>query len=174
MKSSLMTKLVGFVAALSLASVAFAGGLAVSRQINSDLVSQRLSTIHDDAYEVREGADHLRFYNHAAYLSGWEIDRYNLENMRDDINQMGETLYRLRSEEGVLPRNEDREINRIAPPMMELTDTTQAAIVFLNSHHDALWMPQYRAYLSEMYTEANRIERFTRKAGAGITSNFTT
>lgn len=164
MRSSLMTKLVGFLAVVSLSSVAFAGLPPAFCQNNSDSVSSMLSRIHKDAYEVRDSADHLRLYNHAVYMSGWEIDGYNLANMRHEINQMDQTLQRLRSDETALPKNEDVEINRITPAVTDLTDTTQAAIGFFNNNKVHLWLPQYRAYLGEMYNEADRVERFTGKA----------
>ena len=161
MNGTVMTKLGGLLAAFSLAPLAFAGAPPMCSASRSETASQMLSEIHQDAYQVRDYADRLEMYNREPFLISWQADARTLENMRDQINQMDQTLQRLRTMKAVLPQNEDAEINQITPAMVELSDTTQTAITYLRHNELLTWVPKYTAYAGEMYTEAGRIERAT-------------
>jgi hypothetical protein len=89
-----------------------------------------------------------------------------LEEMRNEINQMDETLHQLRAREGNLPRNEAAEIDRITPAMVELTNSTQSAITYMNNNHADLFAPQFTDYTHEMFAEASRVERFSSAPGS--------
>jgi methyl-accepting chemotaxis protein len=160
MKSSPITKLAGFIAALALASAGFAAPSLASKDA-PDMLSQ----LHQDAQQVRDAADQLETYNREPFLAGWQANAEMLQSMRRQINQMDRTLYRLHTIEGTLPRNEQAEINEVTPAMVELTDTAQLAINFVRNHEDRVWMPKYTAYADEMYNEANRIEGQTATTG---------
>ncbi|HXX22346.1 MAG TPA: hypothetical protein VEO19_04265 [Terriglobia bacterium] len=169
MKVNLVLKTAGFVAALSLASVAFAMPLSASECGPSTPTSSEgklslkacnlLNRLHENAYRVRDEADQLEAYNREPSLISWHIEADTLMRMRDRINHMDQILHQLRSMEGMLPQIQQAEINKAAPAMVELTDTTQTAIKFLNKNEDGLWVPQYATYAKEMYTEAGRVER---------------
>ena len=169
MRVKLVLKTVGFLAALSLASTVFAAPLPASDSGPSTLTSPAanlslrasnlLNRMHNDARWVRDEADQLEAYNRQPFQISWQIDAVTLMRMRKRINHMDQILYRLRSMEGMLPQIQQAEINKAAPAMVELTDTTQTAIKFLNKNEDGLWVPQYATYAKEMYTEAGRVER---------------
>jgi len=156
MNSSLMAKVIGFLAVLSLASSAFAAPMLRTTDAH-DLLRQ----IHDDAYQVRDAADQLEAYNREPFLIDWRIEADTLQNMKYQINHMDRALYRLRAVEGGVPQDERAQINEIAPAMVELTDSAQAAIVFLNNNENLLWVPKYTAYADEMYSEACRVEQYS-------------
>jgi hypothetical protein len=160
MKSSPMTKLTGFVATLALASAAFATPPLASKD-----APEMLSQLHEDAQQVRDVADQLEAYNREPLLVDWQMNADTLQNMRDEINQMDQTLYRLQSIESTLPQNEQAEIDQITPAMVELTDTAQLAINFVRNNEGRVWMPEYTAYADEMYNEANRIAGQTATTG---------
>jgi hypothetical protein len=140
MKSNVMAKGIGFLAALSLASAAFAATPPPNRQraaspeyANGDLsqnASVLLSELHDNAYTVRNLADQLHTYDRTPLLLvNYQPDAATLERMRNRIDQMDRTLYRLRGMAGNLPPEQRAEVNRITPAMVEFTDTTQTAIL---------------------------------------------
>jgi len=159
MEPNLMAKLAGLLATLSLASVGFAAPAPCLNR--SDAASQMLSQLHDEADQVRDSADLLEAYNREPSGIDWRIQADTLETMRDQINQMDQIMYRLRNMEGKLPQDEKAAINRIAPAVVELTDTTQTAITFLNNNELLTWLPKYQAYAREMYSEAGRVERYS-------------
>lgn len=156
MNSSLMAKVVGFLAVLSLASSAFA-----APPLTSTDARDMLRQLHDDAFQVRDAADQLEAYNREPFLIDWRMQAETLENMKYHINHMDRELARLRAVQGKVPQDERAQINEIAPAMMELTDSAQAAIDFLNNNEHLLWMPKYTDYADEMYSEACRVERYS-------------
>ena len=176
MQSSLMPKVVGFLAALSLASAAFAATSPVcqcgpptpkSYKWNfSKEASGLLAQLHQDADGVVESADTLEEFNREAFLIDWQADGVTLDSIRDEVNKMDQILCRLRIIERVLPAEQQADINKITPATLELTDTAQAAITFLNKNEQRTWLPRYTAYAGEMYSEAGRIERYTANPGA--------
>jgi len=161
MRLSPVTKLAGFIATLALASAAFAAPPLAPKD-----APEMLSQLHEDAQQVRDSADQLEVYNREGLLIGWRADASVLEDMRYEINQMDQTLYRLQSIESALPRNEQAEISQITPAMVELTNTAQLAINFLRNNEDRTWVPAYTAYADEMYNEASRIAAQTATGGA--------
>jgi hypothetical protein len=166
-----MARLVGSLAALSLASAAFAATPPVckcgpptpeSYKWNfSKEASSLLAQLHQYAYSVRNSADILGEYDREPSLSDWRIDAVTLDSMRDQINKMDQILCRLRIIERVLPPEQQAEINKITPATLELTDTAQTAITFLHDNEELTWLPKYTAYAGKMYSEAGRIERGT-------------
>jgi hypothetical protein len=125
-----------------------------------------LVQLHQDAAGVRDSVDTLEEYNQDPLVIDWRADADTLDILRDQINQMDQILYRLQDIEKALPPEQQAEINAITPPMLELTDSTQAAIKFVNKYENRLWLPRYTAYADEMYSEVGRIERSTVTAGA--------
>jgi hypothetical protein len=183
-----MPKVVGFLAAFSLASAAFAATPPVckcgpptpeSYKWNfSQEASGLLAKLHQDAYRVRDSADYLEKYNREPFLIDWRTDAVTLDSIQDQIDKMDQILCRLRIIERVLPPEQQAEINEITAATVELTDTAQAAIHYLNNNQDRLFLPQYTAYAHEMYSEAGRIERSSippgEKALAGAKLNQST
>jgi len=170
MRSRPLTKLAGFIAALSLAAAAFAAPPLVCKN-----APEMLSQLHQDAQQVRDTADQLEAYNREPFLVGWQVNADMLQSMQGQINQMDRTLYRLHTIEATLPQNERTEINEVTPAMVELTDTAQLAINFVKNHEDDVWMSKYTAYADEMYNQANRIAGHTATTGAqAVTGNPST
>jgi hypothetical protein len=169
-----MPKVVGFLAGLSLASAAFAATRPVCQCGPPTPESYKwnfskeafglLAQFHQDAYGVLESADTLEEYNREPFLIDWRADSVTLDSIRDQVNRMDQILCRLRTIERVLPPEQQAEINKITPATLELTDTAQAAIHFLDRNEDRLFLPSYAAYAREMYSEAARIERSTTSA----------
>jgi len=169
MDVKLVSKVVGFLAALSLASVAVGAPLSASESGPPTPASSEgnpsirgsnlLNRLHENASRVRDEAARLEVFDREPTEISWESEGAILQRMRDRIDHMDKILHRLRSMEGVLPKGQQEEINKAAFATVELTDTTQAAIEFLNNNQNRLWAPQYTAYANEMYSEASRVER---------------
>jgi hypothetical protein len=156
MNSPFVGKLVGFLAALSLTSFAFPAPPKITTQA-TDMLQQ----IHDDAHQVRVEADQLAEFNREPFLIDWRMQADTLETLKYQINHMDQAFSRLRADEASLPQHERTEVNEIAPALVELTDTAQAAMDFLSSSQDLTWLPQYQAYADEMYTQARRVEQYS-------------
>jgi len=153
MKRNPMLTVTGLFAALSVATSLFAASPPAQE------ASNLLNRLHDNAFKVRYWADQLQTYDRAPTLVSWKMDAGALDRMRTRINRMDHILHRLQTMEGSLPQDQRMEINQIAPPMIELTNTTQIAIQFMRKHEDLIFLPKYTAYLDPMYSEASRVER---------------
>ncbi|HXX24637.1 MAG TPA: hypothetical protein VEO19_15940 [Terriglobia bacterium] len=171
MKSCLMRKVAGFLAAPSLALVAFvtpapaSGGgpappVAAGRNLSLK-ASVLLARLHQHAYALQESADTLEGFNRATFLVDWRTDASTLVTMRAEVNRMDRILSRLRTMEKMLPSDQQAEINKTTPAVLELTNTDQAAANYLKNNQDSTMFPQYMAFASEIHDEAVRIERST-------------
>lgn len=170
MKSSPMTKLVGFLSAFSLASALFAAapptaaGGSTFAQTEGNLsqkASSLLAEVHQDAQGVVNSADTLGEYDREAFEIDWRADAHALGRAQGQINQIDQMVHQLRVMEANLPQAQRAEINQIAPAAAELTNTAQTAISYLGNNEDRTMFPPFTSYANEMYVEAARIVHST-------------
>ena len=173
MRITSLTKLAAFIAAIGLASTAFAGappareGGPSTRALAANFsASGLLAKVHQDALAVRDSADTLEEYNRESFMIDWRADASTLDRMRSQIDDMSRMVYQLRSMEPNLPQGQQKEVDQIAPAMLELTNTAQVAIDYLKDNQDRTMFPQYTSYANEMYVEATRIIHSTASSGS--------
>jgi hypothetical protein len=119
-----------------------------------------LAQMRTDALQVRNIADTLQELDHQGENNFWQADAIALNSARQPVNAMDGMLCRLETIRRVSAPWEKRAIGRIAPSVIELSDTTQATIQYLNNNHDALIFPAYTDEAQVMYNKANRIIDF--------------
>ena len=175
MKSNVMLKMTGLLAAFSLASALFAaapparaGGPTVADTAGdlSQQASGLFAEIHQNARGVLNSADTLEEYDREAFMIDWHADAGRLDRMRDRINCIDRMVYQLRAMQANLPRAQQLEVNQIAPAAVELTNNAQLAITYLKTNQDRTMFPPYTSYAGEMYSEAARIVRSTGPSGS--------
>ena len=120
-----------------------------------------LSQMHIDAYHAENLADRIVSFRGERTLMGWREDAGLLTREKYWDNKMDTTLCRLRLIKRVLPPGQQAEINKLAPAAIEVSDTTQATIHFLNHHEDQLWRPSYTGLTEDIAQEAGRVEAAT-------------
>jgi hypothetical protein len=113
-----------------------------------------------DAMQVKNIADNLGAVDREGYNNFWQYDATLLTSARARVNDMDGMLCRLETIRRVCAPWEKQAIDRIRPSVIELTDTTQATIQYLNHNHDALMYPAYTDQAQVMYNKANRIINF--------------
>lgn len=118
-----------------------------------------LVQLRTDAMRVRDLADQWQTYDRDPNLIDWRLHGYLLERMRDRVNAMDETFIELEGIRQDARPWEQKAIGRIAPKVVELSDSTQWAINYLNDHHTYLFNPAYTAQATYMFHQANRIVR---------------
>jgi len=170
MKSSLVMKAAGLIAAIGLASTAFAaapparGGGSPSGDLGANLsqkASGLLAEVHQDALAVRDLAGTLEGYNREPFTTDWRDDASTFDRMRPQIDEIDRVVYELRSMEKNLPPAQQAEVNQVVPATLELTNTAQTAIDYLKDNQDRTMFPQFTSYADELYTEAVRIAQTT-------------
>jgi hypothetical protein len=119
-----------------------------------------LTQIKDQALEVRNLSDTLYSLDEDGTQNMWQYDASLLQEARTHVNDMDQLLYQLRAIPGMTTFAEKRTLALVAPSVVELTDTTQDAIVYLGEHQDALMFPPYRDDAEVMYNKASRIVNF--------------
>jgi hypothetical protein len=110
-----------------------------------------------DAMQVRDLADQLQALDLEADLNFWQYDASILQQERSPVNAMDHLLCRLETIRRVTSPQERKAIDRLAPSVIELSDSTQDAIQYLNNHQQALMFPAYTDQAEIMYNKADRI-----------------
>ena len=113
-----------------------------------------------DAIQVRDIADKLDGLDHEPFDNFWQYDATLLDSARKQVNDMDGMLCRLETIRRVSSPWEKQAISRIAPSVVELSDTTQATIDYLNQNQRALVFPAYTDEAGIMYNKAGRIVNF--------------
>ena len=116
-----------------------------------------LTTMKDQALQVRTLSDSLQGLDHQGFNNFWQYDIPILSRAKKDVNNMDQTLYRLRSIQSMCTPVERRDISLLAPSVLELSDSTQATIAYFDQHKLALVLPAYRDDARVMYAKANRV-----------------
>lgn len=130
---------------------------AASRGKVSEETSRLLEQVQVDAYKVQNDADQLHSCMMEPDLYDWQLDGYYLDQARYRVNAMDAMLNQLRENRGKESIVQRKAINRIAPTLVNLTDTTQLAITSLNRNQSHLYASQLKAYAKDMYTQAKLI-----------------
>lgn len=133
-----------------------------------------LAQIHYDAFQAKYDASYLASFDHGERdLIDWRIDGGFLTQERHWANDMDQKLCRLRIIERVLPGDQQAEIKSVAPSVIEVTDTTQAAIQFVNKHPDQLFEPRYMSLAPALYNEASKAEAASANSGQYMEAGYT-
>jgi hypothetical protein len=113
-----------------------------------------------DAMRVRYIADQLGGLDRDSSGNFWQADAILLSSARKRVNAMDGMLCRLETIRRVSAPWEKQAISRIAPSVVELSDTTQAAIDYLDQNQEGLIFPAYTDQAEIMYNKADRIVNF--------------
>jgi hypothetical protein len=134
------------------------GAAPPTNQSNSAREADELiSQIHMDAYHAERDAGRLQSLNTEPLIAGWQGEAVILTQEKHWDNMMDRTLFQLEKMEGMLPADQQAEINSLRAPVAELVNTTQATIHFLNHHQEQIYEPQYKGLLNDMFNEADRV-----------------
>lgn len=132
-----------------------------------------MNQVYADAYNVKDATARMESFDFERQLIDWHADARILNSERYWANDMDRIMCRLRTIQKVLPPDQQAEIKTPAPSVYEVTDTTQAAIQFLNTHPNWLFVARYEGYPTAMYNEADRAEAATANSGQYAAARYT-
>lgn len=115
-----------------------------------------LQDLQNQATQVRRHAATLRSFARSDEVS-WQAHADQLRQVKAEINDMGQKLCRLTANRGRLAPWQQQALDRIAPNVRLAADNAEDAINFLNAHQLSLWEPTYRAYVRNLYRDANQV-----------------
>ncbi len=117
---------------------------------------QLLDRVRTDVLDAKKHAAILQTKTEDPSMD-WRFDADELTTIRDDINDMGHAMCRLKAIRRVTSPQEKRVIDRTLPLAQSLAANADAAIVHLNRNQMDYWQPLYRTYATNMYTDAQKI-----------------
>jgi len=121
--------------------------------------SNLLQQVQNDAQRVRNSADQLEARLRQPFLNDWESDASLLERARGRVNAMDDLLFQLRMNHSKALPWQQQAIKRIAPSVVNLTDTTEDAVVTLKNNQAHIYATNLGGLADHMYDEANRIDQ---------------
>jgi hypothetical protein len=121
--------------------------------------SNLLQQVQNDAISVRNNADQLQALTDESFETGWGIDGDLLIRMRARVNEMDKLLTQLRANKAEALPWQQEAIERIAPSVVNLTDTTESAITTLNRDKGHIFMSDLGVLADHMYDEAKLIDQ---------------
>jgi hypothetical protein len=130
-----------------------------------------LAQIHSEAYQAKNAAERLESFEFERQMYDWRADASILNREKYWANDMDRILCRLRTIQRVLPADQQQEIEALTPAVIEVTDTTQAAMQYVRQHQEELFLPTYKAYSEDLSAEASRIEAATATPGKSMAVN---
>jgi len=123
--------------------------------------SNLLQQVQFDAVSVKDDADQLQSRLLAPYESDGVADGDLLERVRDRVNEMDKLLSQLRENQTAASPWQQKAIDRIAPSVVNLTDTTQAAIISLNDNRGHPYLSNLPSLARDISDRASQIVRAT-------------
>jgi hypothetical protein len=123
--------------------------------------SNLLQEVQIDAFRVRDNAEQLQEQLRIPSQNDWMSDGDLLERVRDRVNEMDKLLSQLRENQAAASPWQQKAIERIAPSVVNLTDTTQAAIVTLNDNHGRVGLSDLPGLARDISDRASQIVRAT-------------
>jgi hypothetical protein len=123
--------------------------------------STLLQQLRTQALQVRDLADQLQAFDREGSLISWQMDASVLITVKAQVNDMDNTLSRLRAIRPMALPWQQKAIDRVAPKMIELTDYVEDAIQNLNNNHltPHILGKSYALDADFMYQRANTIAR---------------
>ncbi len=115
------------------------------------------------AYSLDRNADTLASVSRNAQLS-WQTHASYLNQVKQDINKMGEHLDRLQTVKHVTAPWQQQAITRMVPVAVELASRTNAAIAHLNENRSNLFANvEYRDHLTTIAERSDDIKKSAAK-----------
>jgi hypothetical protein len=118
-------------------------------------------------FDARQAATHsakLESFEDSPTMT-WESHADQLMQVRAKVNDMGAKLCRLETIRQTLAPWQQHTVDRMAKRIVLIADNTGDAIHFLNGHHEELWLPMYRTYVTNLY---NQNHALTESAGEAV------
>jgi len=133
--------------------------VAVNTGASPNATSALLEQIRSDATSVENGADQLRELLRETSTANWEGDAFLLVHISDRVNEMNKHLFYLREHEAEASSLQQKIIEGVEAPAIELADTTQDAANTLKNNEAAVYMSDLASLAKDIYDEAGRVDR---------------
>lgn len=156
----------GVVGTLFLVAPLFASGLK-NEEAKADIAptynwayaeeaSGLLKQIRSLSIQLTEDTHFLELASQRNQLD-WRNHAWRLNQIRGDVNTMGENLQRLEEIQNMIAPWQQKAVERIAPNAVALAAHTEEAIAHLNARQSNMWAAPYTDHVSTMSEHAQEI-----------------
>ncbi len=129
---------------------------------SSGETSNLLQQLESDALTVKNVADRLQSLTRDPFVTDWQDDGDQLISIRSQVNDMDKLLAELRTNQSADLPWQQKAIQSITPTVVNLTDTTQAAVVSLNQNQGEVYQSNLYGLSQDLYDQANLITKTIR------------
>jgi len=130
-----------------------------SKEETSNLLQQ----LESDALTVKNEADHLRALTRDPFVTDWQDDGDQLIQICSRVNDMDNLLAELRTNQSADLPWQQKAIQSIAPAVVNLTNTTEAAVVSLNQNQGEVYQSNLYGLSQDFYNQAGLITKTIRE-----------
>ncbi len=131
--------------------------------------SYLLKRVEGAAFNVQKDAGELQAYASDPEYD-WQLDGSLLNRIRYRVNAMDAALYQLRKMQGRVSPVQQKAIDRVAPTVVDLSDTTSLAIASFNHNRYHIFTSHLKDYANDLHDQAgligNSVQDFQHYAGA--------
>lgn len=116
-------------------------------------IANHLSTLEEHAAGVTRDAETVRSLAQDHHTN-WQSHAYYLNNLRDDVNGMGELLAELETMKPLGSGAQQMAIERSRPHLVALAAETTEALNLLRARAGNVMQPQYKETVAELASQA--------------------
>ena len=116
-------------------------------------IANHLSTLEEQAAGVTRDAETVRSLAQDHHTN-WQSHAYYLNNLRDDVNSMGELLAELEEMKPLGSGAQQMAIERSRPHLVALAAETTEALNLLRARAGNVMQPQYKETVAELASQA--------------------
>lgn len=128
----------------------------------NEKTSNLLHQLESDAMTVKNVADRLRALTRDPFVTDWQDDGDQLVKIRSQVNDMDKLLAELRTNQPADLPWQRKAIQGIAPSVVNLTDTTEAAVASLNQNQGDVYQSNVYGLSQDLYNQASVITKTIR------------
>ncbi len=125
--------------------------------------NQLIQRIQDESTAAARHATELQSFADSPGLT-WQTHDEQLSDLKGEIDHMGRQLCRLETIRSAVAPWQRRAIQRVAKDVVLMTNNTDDAINYVNSHQGYLWNPTYEDYLNNLATLSSNLQTTTSNA----------
>jgi len=128
--------------------------------------SRLFKGITTEARQVDQKAEEVRAASDTPTLD-WHFQADELNQIRNDVNDMGQKLHRLELIRGQLTPSQQAAVDASLPSLKEVAKVTGEAINYVNENQGLFWNRQYKSYADDLSNEATQLARTAHRARMG-------
>jgi septal ring factor EnvC (AmiA/AmiB activator) len=146
-------------AAFGLTTIGMSAAQARTKPVHED--DSPRQTLEEMRRLAREASDHSAKLTIllTPVRENFNIERDTLDELKAEVNRMGQDISRIESQRDSLPAWEQQACDRVLPLVKDAASTTSSAIAYFNQNPSRLFAQQNLSLLQRLNQDTTRISR---------------